>query len=207
MYLIISGKMKHRLLTSQILKVMKLTFILLFATALSLSAKSVAQTVTFAGKDVTLQTVFNAITKQTGYTVFCNYELLRNAKTVTLNFRNEPIERAMEECLKGQALTYSIIQNSIVIKAKAQTKSENEISVISPPPPMHVSGRVVNEKAEPVAGVTVTVKGTNNATATDATGSFVLPNVVPEAILVFTAVNAETIEVKVNAGLTWVPLL
>ena len=52
------------------LLVVKLTIILLTVAALHVSAKGTSQTVTFSGKDVTLEKVFNVIKQQTDYVVF-----------------------------------------------------------------------------------------------------------------------------------------
>jgi len=49
---------------------MKLTGILLLATVLQVSARSNAQTVTYAAEKVALPTVFAAIEQQTGYVFF-----------------------------------------------------------------------------------------------------------------------------------------
>lgn len=64
-------------------------------------------------------------------------------------------------------------------------------------PGITVKGQVVNEIDNPVL-VTVTVKGTKTATATDDSGKFVLRNISPNATLIITGVNIETFEVAVN---------
>jgi TonB-dependent SusC/RagA subfamily outer membrane receptor len=65
-------------------------------------------------------------------------------------------------------------------------------------PPIDIQGRVVNEKGDPVEGVTVTVKGTKKATSTNVNGEFSLRTVDPDAILIFTSVNMETFELNVS---------
>ena len=92
-------------------------------------------------------------------------------------------------------MTYTIIGKTIIIKKKEEVKNTGSPEVASP---IDVKGRVVNEKGEPVEGVTVTVKGTKIATATDANGEFSLKMVDQNATLVFTSVNMERFEVNVN---------
>src|SRR5207302_2930258 len=76
--------------------------------------------------------------------------------------------------------------------------TQNVLQGFFPPPPIDIHGKVVNEKGEPVAGVTVIVKGTKNATSTDINGEFALTNVDTNATLIFTSTNVETFEIKVG---------
>src|SRR5690242_17969469 len=62
---------------------------------------------------------------------------------------------------------------------------------------MSIHGKVVNENGEPVV-VSVTVKGSNTGTVSDANGEFTLSNVPDDATLVITATNIVTKEVKLN---------
>lgn len=184
---------------SQLLRVMKLTIILLTTALLQVSAKGISQKVTYIGKDVTLQTVFNTIKQQSGYTVFCNADILSDAGKVSVKIKNATIEEAMEKTLKGQPLTYNIIGKTIVVKNKPQEpKVDPNDGTSAMDANIDVHGRIVNEKGEPVAGVTVTVKGTKKATAANANGEFILKDVDENAVLVLTSVNAETREIKVN---------
>ncbi len=62
-----------------------------------------------------------------------------------------------------------------------------------------VKGRVVDPKDnKPVEGVSVQIRNTKTTTTTDATGSFSLPGVLPNATLVVTYVGYATQEIKVN---------
>jgi TonB-dependent starch-binding outer membrane protein SusC len=64
-----------------------------------------------------------------------------------------------------------------------------------------VRGKVVSAKDEtPLAGVTVQVKGTNNGTATNATGDFVLNNVSPKSQLEVSFVGFSNKTVPVTKG-------
>src|SRR5207302_731859 len=101
-------------------------------------------------------------------------------------------------CFTNQLLTYKIVEKTVVVQPKALQTAINQLQSFFPPPPIDVHGKVVNEKGEPVASVTVTVKGTRNATATDANGEFTITNVDANATLVFTSTNVETFEIKVS---------
>lgn len=182
----------------QMLKIMKLTFALLTIACLHVSAKGVSQTVTFSGREVTLQTVFDAIATQTGYTVFYNSEHLEKTKKVTVNLKNASIEGTLKEVLKDQGLTYSIVEKTIIIKKLPQGVSPGT-EVEPPPPGIDISGKVVNEKGEPVVGASITVKGqSGKGTSADENGFFILKGVDENATLVISGVNIETREFKVE---------
>lgn len=188
---------KHRLLTRKMLIAMKLTFLFLTVAFLQVSAKSFSQKITLFGKNMPLEKVFAEIKKQSEYVVFFDYDLLKQTRPVTINMKDATIQQVMEECLKGQPLSYTIENKTIVIIKKQATNDKVEtIEVIGPP--IDIKGRVVNEKGEPVEGVTVAVKGTNLVTFTNNYGEFSLKGLNNDAVLLFTGTNVETFEIKLN---------
>ena len=176
---------------------MKITFILLTAVALQVSAKGYTQTITLSVKNAPLEKVFESITKQSGYRFFYNEEQLQKSRPVTLTIREASVQDALNSCLKDQPLTYTIVQNVIVIKEKTGEQSINQ-QPEETPIFIDIKGRVLDEKGEPVAGATVTIKGTKIATSTNSNGEFSLSAVDDGAVLVFTSVNMEPFELKVD---------
>ena len=63
-----------------------------------------------------------------------------------------------------------------------------------------VSGRVVDESAQPIVGATVQVKGSSLATITDANGFFRLQNISTSGILVISSVGYSPKEVQIRPG-------
>lgn len=191
MVLLISSKLVRRLLALPVM-----IFMLLTATCLQLSAGSISQTVNFTGKNVTLQTVFDAVAKQTGYTVFYNYQLLKHAKKVTLDVKNASIEKVMEEALKEQELTFKIVEKTIIIKLKEKTDAlpAEQPAVMRP---VDIKGRIINENGEPVVA-SILVKGSGKGTTSNNEGFFELMEVDPNATLVVSGVSIETREIKIN---------
>lgn len=61
-----------------------------------------------------------------------------------------------------------------------------------------ITGKVVDEKGNPVPGVTITIKGTNSSTITATDGSFSISVKDDKAVLVFSSVGFESQEVKLN---------
>jgi TonB-linked SusC/RagA family outer membrane protein len=174
------------------LLIMKITAILFFAFCLQVSAEGYSQ-VTISARNQSLKEVFKKIEQQTGYGFLYDAELVEKAGNVNVDFNNLSLEKAMQVVLKDKLLEFVIIEKTVVIKPKTQ------VNIISLPAPLlDVNGRVMNEKNEPIEAVTVSVKGTTLATATDANGTFTLQGVNNDAVLVFSSVNAETQEIKLN---------
>jgi TonB-linked SusC/RagA family outer membrane protein len=190
-----AGSCPGRYLTQKITRVMKLTAIFILVASLTVSAKSFSQRITLHAKNASLEEIFKAIKKQSGYTFIYRDELLQRAIKVDIDLQDADISEALEACFANQPFTYAIVEKTIVVKPKPE--AENILQNFFPAPPFDIHGRVVNEKGEPVAGVTVTVKGTRNATSTDNNGEFVLAGVDKSSTLIFTSTNMQTFEVKV----------
>jgi TonB-linked SusC/RagA family outer membrane protein len=190
---------KNCLAIKQALLIMKLTAIILLTACLQVSARSNAQTVSISVSNASIEKVFQEIKKQTGYNFFYEAKLLEDANRISITVRNAPLVEVLNLCFKNQPLSYTIIEKTIVVKKKeAGTNNTTNAQTVLIPPPIDIHGQVTNEKGEPVEGVTITVKGTKNATASDANGFFTLKNVDANATLVFTSVNMESLEIKVG---------
>lgn len=177
---------------AKFLRIMKLTTIIILAACLHTSAKGVAQqTITFSGKEVNLENVFNAIKKQTNYRFFFNTDMLQNASKVTLEVKNAQIEQVMNMALKDQPLTFTIKGRTIFIMKKPEEEKKS-VQVAPTGDPITVSGRVTDENGEPLVGANVKVKGSSNGITTDNQGRFSLNNVDPNSTLEISFVGHET---------------
>lgn len=157
-----------------------------------------SQVVSLSFKEAPLQKVFAEIRKQTGYS-FAYFEAdLAKAKPVSISISNMRVQEALASLFQDQPLTFTIIEKVVVVKQKAEKKISGEQSPREVLPPIDVRGRVINEEDEPVAGVSVQIKGTNTGTSTDGEGEFVLRNVESDAVLVLSAVNIQRVEAGIN---------
>ncbi|MEP7258200.1 MAG: TonB-dependent receptor plug domain-containing protein, partial [Flavitalea sp.] len=180
------------------LRIMKLSFILLFATFLQVNAKGYSQ-ISLTERNAPLEKIFSHIKKQTGYAFWYEDKLLKKANLVTINVRNASLEETLQRLLKEQFLTYEIIGRTIAIKEKVVPKTPEDFIASSTAEDR--KGRVVNEKGEPLEGITVSVKGTSKATATNANGEFLLLNISSNATLIFSSAGYTTQSVNI-ASLT-----
>ncbi|WP_158559226.1 SusC/RagA family TonB-linked outer membrane protein [Deminuibacter soli] len=138
----------------------------LLAGTLPVCAKGNAQTVTLAYKHIPLEQVLKNIETQTGYTFIYISSDIAGVDIADISVSNASLEYALQQCFRGLSLTYTIDKKYIVLKKQVNT----------PPADGDISGRVLNEKGEPIAGATVMIKGAQKMTATDAGGRFVFKN-------------------------------
>src|SRR5690606_32168769 len=64
---------------------------------------------------------------------------------------------------------------------------------------LNIEGLVKNSEGEPLIGVNVQVKGTAQGTATDFEGRFTLEDLNENAILVFSYIGYQTVEIPLDA--------
>ena len=181
-------------------RVVQLTTVILLVTGLHVCAKGVSQTVTFSGKNIPLEKAFTIIKSQTGFGVFCDYELLEKAKPVTVDVQNTPVEDFLQAVLKNQSLGYTIKGKNIFITRMIVTTHDLNQELPSPENEITVSGRITDEEGRPLAGATIKLKGSTTGKNTDGDGNFSL--VVPDngGTLIISYVGYETVEVKVSKG-------
>ncbi|HRF20410.1 MAG TPA: STN domain-containing protein, partial [Chitinophagaceae bacterium] len=140
------NRIKTSLQVRQALLIMKFTAVLLLAAFLQVSAKGTAQKVTLSEKNVSLQKIFKQINKQTGYQFFYEDDLLDQAGKVDISIKNGELKEVLESCFKNLPITYEIVNNTIIVKAKSKILNEEEkLLPPPPPPPITVKGLVRTE--------------------------------------------------------------
>ncbi len=169
---------------------MKLTIIFLVLFCSQSIANIYAQKVTLLEKEAPLSTLFKQIKKQTKYTFVYTDALLKKAKPVTINVKNVSLEEALNDCLAEQPLTYSIINQIIVIKEA--TESSLPVSI-----QRNITGKIYDEINQPVTGATIKVKGTKTAVVSDINGQFSI-SASENDVLVVSYIGYKPQEIKVG---------
>ena len=180
----------------EILLIMRLTMLFILLACLHVSAGGYAQgKISLTLKDVPLEVAFKAVLRQSGgYNFVGKPELLKSGKSVSLNLKDASLVEALNECFKGQPLTYEIQEKIIVVEVAV----EHPKMVISNQLGKGIDGQVADEDGSNIAGATITVKGTKRVIAADAKGHFILDNLDPNALLVISCVGYETVEIPWN---------
>jgi len=174
----------------KIVRMIKLTCIVLFIAVLQVSAGTYAQKLTLRFKDAPMENVLLDIRQQSGYDFLYSAQLLKKAKPVTMDVKGASIEQVLKSCMAGQPLSYVINKNTVTITAAPAPVA---------PAVFPVTGRVVDEKGIPLPGVSVKVKGTATGAMTDADGKFALNAPDDQGILVFSYVGYESLEKPINS--------
>lgn len=156
----------------------------------------VIQTTAFAqgGMKITIQkeniTVIEAlkeVEKQSKLSVGYNDSQLIDKPAINLNLKNIDLVKALSIILKGTGFTYGIKRNYINIIPQPKTGTV----VVK-----QVTGRVVDEKNEPLIGVNIRVEGTDDGTVTDLEGKYVIKASIG-SILSFTYIGYISSYVKI----------
>lgn len=175
---------------------MRLTFVFLTAAFISAHATGVAQNVTLSGKDLTLNQIFNAIKKQTGYVLLHKKGALDGTKTVSLSVFNLPLQDVLDIVLKDQPVEYLIEDKTITLSRKASALPPYQPAFLSAVIP--ISGQVINADGKPIPGVTIRVLKSKNGTTTDNEGRFSLDRVEEGATIEVSAVGFAPLTIRLN---------
>lgn len=169
--------------------IMKLTLLLIAVCTLQAMAGpgANAQTVTLKAENKEISKVLSAIQKQGDFRFIFNSRLTDLSQKVSVEFKNMDIVNVMQQLFSGTSLRYMVLENNLVA-IRSENPAEADIQV---------SGVVVNDAGDPVSAASITVKGTNNGTSTNANGSFSI-TVPDNAVLVVTAVGHNPVEVAVG---------
>lgn len=195
-YLNKTGRERHFHPCHKIAMVMQLTAMILLAACLQVTAKSYAQRVTITGNDIPLKKVFTEIKMQTGYSFIYAKEDISEAFPVTLHVKNATVKDVLKKCFVHQPLTYLIKNNIIVVKRKPLQLPQ--VITSQSPPQIDITGQVVDAaNGNPLAGVTIQVKGAQKGTTTDTEGNFSL-SVQDNAVLEISYLGYASKEVQVN---------
>ncbi len=204
---------------------MKLNAFLFMIAIFSAQAKGMAQTVTISGKNLTLEKIFSAIKKQTGYVVFNNKRDIAEVKPVTLSVSDIPLKDMLDIVFKDQPLKYSIRDKTIFLSRKTTGQSGNSAPEIQPLTisQPHVKIKVVDLAGEPLVGATVSIRKKKVSNVTDRNGfitmdlevgdildisfigyemeTFKVPSTTADLTIVLKPSDKKLDEIVVNAGI------
>src|SRR5437870_5370100 len=188
----------NQLRLNQFLKIiLMLKFILILTVATSLQAfsKGYSQSkINVSFQNVSLKRALKEIEKRSDYHFLYNDDLLiKNDLSASLNVTNASLDEAMSALLSKTNLGYTLSENNLVILSE----KGRAVSAIT------ITGKVTDERNQPLPGVSVIIKGTRQGTQTDVNGRYSLN--IPDAnanniTLVFSFIGYSTQEVLLNGG-------
>jgi TonB-linked SusC/RagA family outer membrane protein len=174
-------------------------FFLLFSVLLCFqsSANNAEQSISLSEKNTPLADIFRKIERQSGYKFFYDNNLVKRANKVSIEIRNASLNDVLDRVLSDQPFTYTIVNNTIVIKekqisAEVFTASLNRIVVAN-----IVTGTVMDQTNSPLHGAVVQVKNKNINTTTDESGKFSISAEEGDD-LVISFVGYQTVQMRVG---------
>ena len=139
-------------------------------------------------ENVSLEQVIWEIQKKTDFVFMYGTRDIEGVKQLTVQETDKEVNEILKTCLKNTGLWFEISGNAVVIK-KEVTATEGR----------KITGKVVDEKGNPLPGVTVIIKGTSLGTVTSVEGEFTITLPVADGqALLFSFVGMETMEVKIT---------
>ncbi len=144
---------------------MKLSILLILFGILQARADIHAQgSITLNMQRAEIAKVLNKIEKKGEFRFLYNYDLVSLRKKVDVNFNNSDLKAALRTLFSGTDLTYKMLDNNLVVVMSTGPEKQ----------PLRITGVVTGAVNEPLAGVSVRVKGTSTGTSTGNKGEYTL---------------------------------
>uniref|UniRef100_UPI003216F868 TonB-dependent receptor n=1 Tax=uncultured Draconibacterium sp. TaxID=1573823 RepID=UPI003216F868 len=188
----------HFRMVRKLMIIMKLTWILLLAGMLQVSASVYSQSVKFSFnlKNQKVIDVLNEIETNSEFRFFYQNEQLDLNRRITVQTQNASVEKILTDIFEGTDISYSIKEEKLILLVKENRVNSNKSESQQD---KKISGKVTDESGSPLPGVTVIVKGTTQGTVTGNDGNYSLSNISKDATLVFSFVGMRTQEVEIGS--------
>lgn len=167
---------------------MKLTFLLVFVAVLQVSANVNGQgRVSLNLKQVEISKALNTIEKQGNFRFLYNSRLNTIHKKISIDVKEMEIREVLANLFNGTDLSFRILENNLIVVVSNSPEAQD----------IKITGKVTGDNGEPLAGVSVTVKGSAVGTSTDNNGNFTL--IVPEkGTLIVSDIGYESQQMSIN---------
>ncbi|MCD8101481.1 MAG: TonB-dependent receptor [Alistipes sp.] len=140
----------------------------------------------------TIISVLDDLKARTGYLFLHQDGVISDGERVSARMTGATLGQILDRVLTEQGYRYRIDGNDVII-----TRAPAVAAAAEPPKPRTVTGTVTNSQDQPLAGVSVLVKGQLRGTVTGADGNYSL-DLVPGQVLEFSFLGLETVEVAVT---------
>ena len=171
----------------------------LFCCLLGISFYVYAQKVSLSARNNSLESVLKTIQKQTGLDVIGDFKLVQMANAVSIQVKDESLDKVLLELSEGQNFRLELQDNTIVIKPQ---KALPKIHTPEAQQPLEVTGLVTDSAGLALPGATISLLNkVDIATSTDQNGRYVIvvpANMVNNAVLVFSMIGFEQQEIPLE---------
>jgi TonB-linked SusC/RagA family outer membrane protein len=181
----------------KIMRIMRLTILLLFGCMLTVSASSYAQKtkLDINMTNASIRDLFGFIEDNSEFVFLYKTEDFNLSKKIEINMKDATIYQILDQALKGEKVVYDVYERQIVIRKSNETSIQQQ--------KREISGTIKDSKGLSLPGVSVVVKGTTVGTITDTNGKFTLSIPADANTLVFSFVGMKTQEIPVSNSSTF----
>ncbi|WPQ63365.1 SusC/RagA family TonB-linked outer membrane protein [Chitinophaga sancti] len=177
------------------------TFILLihtFSISVAHANQDGKQKIKLIASNIALESVFKQIEKQTGLRFMYAVDILDLSEKVNVSYNQIPLDEALGSLLGSKGIVWQYREGIISLKQQVPDKQTKGIESNFTSGTVIITGKVLDDKSEPIPGATVMIKGTSKGTKTNSDGSFTLSNVETGVTLIITSIGYERKEVNVG---------
>ena len=145
-------------------------------------------------KNKDIKDVFREIEKKSQFIFIFNDNVIDSKKKVSISVKNETVDTILKKLLEGTDISYKFSDRQIIVFNSKSEKKEN--GRVDSPAPTSVNGIVTDEANQPLARVTVIVKGTGTGTVSDINGQSSLKVPQLDAALTFSYIGYKSQTIK-----------
>ena len=160
-------------------------------------------TITLDAKDQPLKEVLREIEKQSSYSFIYSSTSIDVAQKISVSCNNVSLNTALDKVCATAKIAYVINNRQIMLSPLNKESSQTKATVSADNKNLNgktVSGKVVDEKGEPIIGANVWIKGTTTGIATDLDGNYKLSLKDNPQTLVASFIGYTPLELHLNAN-------
>jgi TonB-dependent starch-binding outer membrane protein SusC len=195
-----NGQAMSRDMAHQIIKcllLMKFTVLLVVVLSLQSFARGYGQdNISLRLEKAHLKKAFKTIEEQGVFRFVYKDEILPRELRISIFVQDRPLNEVLDKLLKNTSLTYRRMTGNLVVitsQAPSPDKGKEESAFFAT-----ISGKITDDKGEPLSGVSILEKGTGNGASSKDDGSFVMNVSSADAILIISYIGFVTQEVKLE---------
>ncbi|MCF1713714.1 TonB-dependent receptor [Flavihumibacter sp. RY-1] len=162
---------------------------------------------TVKASKIQIEDLLRSVSRQTTIKFSYSSSAIKSNRLVSYTAIEKKVGEFLNEFLSGYGIGYKIVNEQVILFPLKEISINLFNSAISPDAfggvetiKRIITGRVINDKGEPVSGATVTVKGESISVATDGNGNFSINAGSESVVLLITSVGYKLYELSVPSN-------
>ncbi len=143
--------------------------------------------ITLNVKNTAISEVLKMIEAKSDYHFAYNNKLIDVSKKVDVAVTNEPISSILKKMFVNTDVTFKVLDTQIILMSPKEMGEPAQGTTIK-----KVSGKVTDEKGQPIPGATIMVVGKSQGSITDIDGLYSISDLPQNAVLKYSFVGMET---------------